>query len=147
MSFVLSSTRSLRTLRSQRDPRTRPTTWDGSDDHCGVPVQGVGGGKASCKSAWSVLAPHMSHEITHSRDCAHGAASRSPSEEVGEDLVADGKTARAAGGGDLHLAGTVFRDDAERLEARQLSTELSTDLSDSQRISDDPDRSVSGLET
>jgi integrase/recombinase XerC len=46
----------------------------------------------------------------------------------------------------LHLAGTVFRDDAERLEARQLSTKLSTDLSEPQRISDDPTAVESGLD-
>jgi integrase len=44
----------------------------------------------------------------------------------------------------LHLAGTIFRDDAERLEARQLSTNLSTDLSERQRISDDPTMAESG---
>jgi hypothetical protein len=37
----------------------------------------------------------------------------------------------------LHLAGVVFRDEAERLERRLLSTEASTRLSESQPISDD----------
>jgi hypothetical protein len=37
----------------------------------------------------------------------------------------------------LHLAGTVFREDAERLEARQLSTELSTGLTEPQVTSAD----------
>jgi integrase/recombinase XerC len=43
----------------------------------------------------------------------------------------------------LHLAGTVFREDAERLEARQLSTEPSTAPSEPERTSHDP----SGLES
>ena len=38
----------------------------------------------------------------------------------------------------LHLAGTVFHDDAAALEARQLSTELSTGLGEPQRTSHDP---------
>lgn len=47
----------------------------------------------------------------------------------------------------LHLAGTVFHDDAAALEARQLSTELSTGLSAPQRTSHDPSGSESGLQT
>jgi integrase len=48
----------------------------------------------------------------------------------------------------LHLAGTVFQEEAAALERRLgLSTELSTDLSESQSISGDSARSVSGLET
>jgi integrase len=47
----------------------------------------------------------------------------------------------------LHLAGVVFHDDAAKLEARQLSTELSTGLSAPQRTSDDPSGLESGLET
>jgi integrase len=47
----------------------------------------------------------------------------------------------------LHLAGTVFPDDAARLEARQLSTELSTALSEPEVISPDLSGSESGLET
>ncbi len=38
----------------------------------------------------------------------------------------------------LHLAGTVFRDEAQRLEDRVLGVELSTDLSEPEVISDDP---------
>jgi integrase/recombinase XerD len=38
----------------------------------------------------------------------------------------------------LHLAGVTFRDDADALERRRLSTELSTRLSTSEPISDDP---------
>jgi hypothetical protein len=34
----------------------------------------------------------------------------------------------------LHLAGVVFRDEAEALERRLFSTELSTDLSERQAI-------------
>jgi integrase/recombinase XerD len=37
----------------------------------------------------------------------------------------------------LHLAGVVFRDDADALEARLLGVESSTHLSESQVISDD----------
>jgi integrase len=47
----------------------------------------------------------------------------------------------------LHLAGVVFHDDAAKLEARQLSTELSTSLSEPEVISPDPSGSESGLET
>ena len=45
----------------------------------------------------------------------------------------------------LHLAGTMFHDDAAALEARQLSTELSTGLSEPQRTSHDPSGLESGL--
>lgn len=45
----------------------------------------------------------------------------------------------------LHLAGTVFPNEAAALERRLgLSTELSTDLSEPQRISDDPTAVSSG---
>jgi len=37
----------------------------------------------------------------------------------------------------LHLAGVVFRDEAERLEQRLLSTEVSTRLSEPEPTSDD----------
>jgi integrase/recombinase XerD len=47
----------------------------------------------------------------------------------------------------LHLAGVVFHDDAAKLEARQLSAELSTALSEPEVISPDPSGSESGLET
>jgi len=40
----------------------------------------------------------------------------------------------------LHLAGTVFRDEAERLEQRLLSTPVSTHLSEPQPTSDDGNR-------
>lgn len=40
----------------------------------------------------------------------------------------------------MHMAGVVFRDEAERLEARLLGVESSTHLSESQPTSDDLNR-------
>jgi integrase len=47
----------------------------------------------------------------------------------------------------IHLAGTVFPEEAAKLEARQLSTQLSTHLTPSDPTSEDRDGSESGLET
>jgi hypothetical protein len=48
----------------------------------------------------------------------------------------------------LHLAGTMFDDDAAALERRLgLSTEVSTDLSEAEHISGDPAAVPSGQDT
>jgi len=78
------------------------------------------------------------HDLRHSAitlDAASGASEIAVMTKAGHSSFATTRTY-------LHLAGTVFRDEAERMERLALggsSTELSTDLSEPQRISADPE--------
>jgi site-specific recombinase XerD len=75
------------------------------------------------------------HDLRHTALTNEAASGSSPIALMAKAGHSDMKTTRIY----LHLAGTVFRDEAEALERRLLglSTELSTDLTESQSTSDD----------
>jgi integrase len=75
------------------------------------------------------------HDLRHTALTNEAASGSSPIALMAKAGHSDMKTTRIY----LHLAGTVFRDEAAALERRLfgLSTELSTDLSESQSTSDD----------
>lgn len=77
------------------------------------------------------------HDLRHTALTNEAAAGSSPIALMAKAGHSDMKTTRIY----LHLAGTVFRDEADRLERRLLGeVESSTDLTASDRVSADPDR-------
>jgi hypothetical protein len=75
------------------------------------------------------------HDLRHSAitlDAASGASEIAVMTKAGHSSFATTRTY-------LHLAGTVFRDEAERMERMAFgsSTELSTDMSEPERMSPD----------
>jgi len=92
--------------------------------------------KAAFKAAGVKGRVRPFHDLRHSAitlDAASGASEIAVMTKAGHSSFATTRTY-------LHLAGTVFRDEAERMERMALggsSTELSTDMSEPQRMSDD----------
>lgn len=91
--------------------------------------------KKALKTAGVAKQPRRLHDARHGALTAMAAAGASPIAVMTTAGHSSMQTTKRY----LHLAGTVFHDEAAALERRLgLSTELSTDLSEPQRISDDP---------
>ena len=73
------------------------------------------------------------HDLRHTAITNDAAAGANPIALMTKAGHADMKTTKTY----LHLAGVVFRDEAERLEARLLGVESSTHLSESESIERD----------
>ncbi len=83
------------------------------------------------------------HDLRHTALTNEAAAGSSPIALMAKAGHSDMKTTRIY----LHLAGTVFRDEAAALERRMLGpVESSTDLSEPRTTSDDPNRMNTGPE-
>jgi len=73
------------------------------------------------------------HDLRHTAITNDAAAGANPVALMTKAGHADMKTTKTY----MHMAGVVFRDEADRLEARLLGVESSTHLSESQPTSDD----------
>jgi integrase len=76
------------------------------------------------------------HDMRHTSITNDAAAGANPTALMTKAGHSDMRTTKTY----LHMAGVVFRDEAERLEARLLGVESSTHLSEPESIERDPDR-------